>query len=69
VASSACARFPQKLHAISIWQAKVQYQRVIGSNRKGRTRVFGEANGINGKAAFDKVIGDHLAHRGVVLNQ
>jgi len=32
-------------------------------------RIFGAANGINGKAAFDEVIGDHLAHRGVVLNQ
>ena len=64
-----CASFPQKLHAISIRQAKIQNESVIGSNREGRVRVFGAANCINGKAAFDEVIGDHLAHRGVVLNQ
>ena len=66
---SACASFPQKLHAIGIWQAKVQNERVIGSDREGRVRVFGAANCINDKAAFDEVIGDHLAHRGVVLNK
>src|SRR5262249_37191589 len=69
VPDCACTNSPQKLHAVGIWQSKVQNQRVIGSDRKSRAGIFGAANGINSKATFDQVIRDHLTHRGVVLNQ
>src|SRR5690349_21975002 len=67
--ASAGACFPQKLHAIRIREAEIQNQGVIGGDAEGRIRIFGAANRINDKTAFGEVIRNHLAHRGVVLDQ